>query len=163
MFLQLPLLWVSSSRCRFFFSGKNMYFFYALPCCSTFLTPLFNAKVTPVDLALRTISPVDPDYGTCPPDLPTLRPVSSKSFPQWQCIANLNWGSAQCDLCHGGFCRPVSCHNKVFPQWQCIANLNWGSAQCGLCHGGFCRPVSCHKVFDRYWSVARAKYSTTAT
>ncbi len=35
---------------------------------SAFLTPFFKAKVTPVDLAVGTISPVDPEYcGTCLP------------------------------------------------------------------------------------------------
>ena len=32
------------------------------------LTPLFKANVVSVDLALRTVSPIDPEYyGTCPP------------------------------------------------------------------------------------------------
>ncbi len=47
--------------------GEGYFNNQPIQVCSAFLTPFFKAKVATIDLAFRTISPVDPEYyGTCP-------------------------------------------------------------------------------------------------
>ena len=64
--------------------------------CPAFLTLFFKAKFTPIDLALRTISPIDPEYyGTRPPwDLNSQNHILSSRY-QGQTKAQLIYSSQQ--------------------------------------------------------------------